>query len=112
MTDEPDMDPQSYYDEFGEDEWERLDRDPVTRMEFENTTDYLAEYLPDAESQGDSAGDTDSDSDTTQILDVGGAAGRYACWLAERGYDVTLVDLSPEQVELAREKATERGVEE
>ena len=99
MTDD-DMDPQQYYDEFGEAEWERLDRDPVTRMEFENTTDYLAEHLPDRS------------SGSPRILDVGGAAGRYACWLAERGYDVTLVDLSPEQVELAREKAAERGVSE
>ncbi|WP_128476054.1 class I SAM-dependent methyltransferase [Halorussus pelagicus] len=94
------MDPESYYDEFGESEWERLDRDPVTRMEFENTTDYLAEYLPDPENR----------SDPVRVLDVGGAAGRYACWLAERGYDVTLVDLSASQVELAREKAAQRGL--
>jgi SAM-dependent methyltransferase len=95
-----DMDPGSYYDEFGEREWERLDRDPVTRMEFENTTDYLGEYLPDPENR----------SDLVRVLDVGGAAGRYACWLAERGYDVTLVDLSASQVELAREKTAERGL--
>ncbi|WP_276301692.1 class I SAM-dependent methyltransferase [Halorussus lipolyticus] len=101
-TETPEMDPEEYYDEFGEREWARLDRDPVTRMEFENTTDYLAEHLPDAE----------TGAETPQLLDVGGAAGRYACWLAERGYDVTLVDLSAEQVELAREKATERGVAE
>lgn len=97
-----DMDPRSYYDEFGEREWERLDRDPVTRMEFENTTDYLADYLPEAASE----------SDPVRVLDVGGAAGRYACWLAERGYEVTLVDLSATQVDLARENAAEHGVAE
>ncbi|WP_115863300.1 class I SAM-dependent methyltransferase [Halorussus litoreus] len=97
------MDPQTYYDEFAEREWKRLDRDPVTRMEFENTADYLAEHLPDAAARTD-------ESDPVRVLDAGGAAGRYACWLAERGYDVTLVDLSAEQVELAREKAAERGV--
>jgi 2-polyprenyl-3-methyl-5-hydroxy-6-metoxy-1,4-benzoquinol methylase len=100
MTEDVDMDPQRYYDEFAEREWERLDRDPVTQMEFENTTDYLAEYLPDPS------------SGSPRVLDVGGAAGRYACWLAERGCEVTLVDLSPEQVEIAREKATAHGVRE
>ncbi|WP_233274707.1 methyltransferase domain-containing protein [Haladaptatus cibarius] len=90
-----DMNPQSYYDEFAEGEWERLDRDPVTRLEFENTTDYLETHLPE----------------TGHILDVGGAAGRYACWLGERGHDVTLVDLSERQVELARENAKSGGFE-
>jgi SAM-dependent methyltransferase len=89
-----DMDPRSYYDKFGEREWERLDRDPVTRAEFENTTDYLDRRLPDS----------------GRVLDAGGAAGRYALWLAERGHDVTLVDLSAEQVALARAKADERGL--
>ena len=106
-----DMDPRTYYDEFGEHEWERLERDPVTRMEFENTVDYLGQYLPDA----------------GRVLDVGGASGRYAVWLAERGrrttsdcsseptdsdagYNVTLVDVSETQVELARENAAERGL--
>ncbi|WP_135852799.1 class I SAM-dependent methyltransferase [Halorussus salinus] len=98
-----DLDPEGYYDEFGAAEWERLDRDPVTRMEFENTTDYLAEYLPDA---------PDAEERSVRILDAGGAAGRYACWLAEGGYDVTLVDLSAAQVAIAREKAAERGVAE
>ncbi|WP_435174820.1 class I SAM-dependent methyltransferase [Halorussus sp. AFM4] len=101
-----DMDPEAYYDEFAEREWERLDRDPVTRMEFANTVDYLTEYLPEVASRGDAA----TDSETVRVLDAGGAAGRYACWLAEREYDVTLVDLSAEQVALAREKAAERGV--
>ena len=103
-----DMDPEAYYDEFAEREWERLDRDPVTRMEFENTVDYLAEHLPDARAQTDA--ESDSDTESLRVLDAGGASGRYACWLAEREYDVTLVDLSAEQVELAREKAAERGL--
>lgn len=106
-----DMEPSAYYDQFGEREWERLDRDPVTRMEFENTVDSLDRHLPES----------------GHVLDVGGAAGRYALWLAERrrrttsdcsskpmdsgvGHDVTLVDVSETQVELARENAAERGL--
>ncbi|WP_227373638.1 class I SAM-dependent methyltransferase [Haladaptatus halobius] len=90
-----DMAPRSYYDEFAEGEWERLDRDPVTQMEFENTVAYLDRHLPES----------------GRVLDAGGAAGRYSIWLAERGYDVTLVDLSPKQVELAQKNAAERGLD-
>lgn len=36
------------------------------------------------------------------VLDVGGAAGAYAFWLAERGYEVSLLDASPRLVEVAR----------
>jgi ubiquinone/menaquinone biosynthesis C-methylase UbiE len=37
-----------------------------------------------------------------RILDVGGGTGIHAAWLAERGYDVDLVDPVPRHVELAR----------
>jgi ubiquinone/menaquinone biosynthesis C-methylase UbiE len=37
------------------------------------------------------------------VLDVGGAAGRYSCWLAEAGYDVHLVDPVPKHLEQARQ---------
>jgi len=38
------------------------------------------------------------------VLDVGGAAGVYAFWLAERGYEVHLVDAVPRLVEEARRR--------
>ena len=38
------------------------------------------------------------------VLDVGGAAGVYAFWLAERGYDVHLVDATPRLVDVARDR--------
>lgn len=44
------------------------------------------------------------------VLDAGGAAGRYTVWLAENGYQVTLVDISEEQLEIAEEKLEERGL--
>ncbi|HJU88498.1 MAG TPA: class I SAM-dependent methyltransferase, partial [Gemmatimonadaceae bacterium] len=40
------------------------------------------------------------------VLDVGGAAGAYALWLAERGYDVSLVDAAPRLVAEARRRST------
>lgn len=39
------------------------------------------------------------------ILDVGGAAGAYALWLAERGYQVHLIDAVPRLVEEARRRS-------
>jgi ubiquinone/menaquinone biosynthesis C-methylase UbiE len=36
------------------------------------------------------------------VLDIGGAAGAYAFWLAERGYEVKLVDAVPRLIEVAR----------
>ena len=38
------------------------------------------------------------------VLDVGGAAGAYAFWLAERGFDVRLFDATPRLVDLARRR--------
>lgn len=38
------------------------------------------------------------------VLDVGGAAGAYAFWLAERGYDVHLLDAVPRLIQVARER--------
>ncbi|WP_276253733.1 class I SAM-dependent methyltransferase [Halomontanus rarus] len=98
MTDNPyswdTMDPERFYDDLGHAEWERLDRDPYHRLEWEGTIESLERHLPP----------------TGRILDVGGAAGRYTVWLAEQGYDVTLVDISETQLDIAREKCGERGL--
>ncbi len=37
------------------------------------------------------------------VLDVGGGPGRYSCWLAERGYDVHLIDPVEKHVRQARQ---------
>lgn len=38
------------------------------------------------------------------VLDVGGAAGAYSFWLAERGYDVHLLDVTPRLIEHAKRR--------
>src|SRR5204863_2861680 len=38
------------------------------------------------------------------VLDVGGATGPYAFWLAEHGYDVQLFDAVPRLVEIASKR--------
>jgi ubiquinone/menaquinone biosynthesis C-methylase UbiE len=92
--DSPPLDVAAFYDQHVESEWERLDRDFHHRLEWEHTVEYLENHLPE----------------TGHVLDVGGGAGRYAIWLAERGHEVTLVDLSKGQVRFAREKVAEHGV--
>lgn len=83
---------EEYYDSIVEDEWERLERHKV---EFDITKRYLEEYI----------------NEPSKILDVGGGPGRYSIFLAENGYDVTLLDLSSENISLARKKSTEADVE-
>lgn len=82
---------ESFYDEHAEYEWERLERH---RMEFAMNLRMLEEYLP---------------KPPVRVLDVGGGPGRYAIHLALAGYEVTLLDLSANNLALARRKAAEAG---
>jgi tellurite methyltransferase len=45
-----------------------------------------------------------------KALDLAGGAGRNAIWLARRGWDVTLVDVSDTALDKAEERATRLGV--
>jgi ubiquinone/menaquinone biosynthesis C-methylase UbiE len=62
-------------------------------LEFARTQALLERYLP---------------APPAAVADVGGGPGRYAVWLAERGYSVRLVDPVPLHVEQARVAARER----
>ena len=44
------------------------------------------------------------------VLEYGCGTGAAACFLAERGYQVHAVDLVPDAIEVARERATQRGL--
>jgi len=84
----------SYYDAFGEQEWLRLTRSSDGMLEFAITCHVLTRYLPPR----------------GRVLDVGGGPGRYAIWLAQRGYRVVLADLSPTLIALAQTKVVAAGV--
>ncbi|MFC9710691.1 class I SAM-dependent methyltransferase [Paenibacillus sp. NPDC056933] len=75
-----------YYSRF--DEWGRLDREP---LEFIINMHYIRESLPA----------------TGLVLDNGAGPGKYAMELARLGYRVTLSDLTPASVDMARQKAKE-----
>lgn len=78
------------YDLSPKREWKRLEG---FHFEFEITKRFLSKYM-----QGKS------------VLDIGGGPGRYSVYLAKLGYDVTLVDLSPANVEFAKKKAAQENV--
>lgn len=86
----------AYYASFGEREWERLERPADGAVEFSVTTAALVRHLPD----------------NARILDLGGGPGRYAIWLAQLGHIVSLADLSPEQLSIARRRVSEAEVTE
>ena len=79
-----------------DDEYEEWDRLEWHTPEFEVTKRYMEEYIP---------------NDTPQkILDIGGGPGRYSIFLAQKGHDVTLFDLSGKNIRQAIEKAQEADV--
>lgn len=77
----------AYYEKFPEES--RLSS-KGSGLELERTLDILSRVLPKA---------------PARVLDVGGAAGVYSLWLADRGYEVHLVDASPRLVEEARRRS-------
>jgi len=76
-----------YYQEVAEEG--RLAAGPG-QLEIARTKEVVLRYLPPA---------------PATVLDVGGAAGVYALWLAEAGYHVHLVDAAPRLVEEARRRS-------
>ena len=80
---------ETYYSERGN-EQERL-RQGEGWIEFERTRELIRRHLPDT---------------PLRILDVGGAAGIYAEWLAGDGHNVHLIDPMPRHIEEAREAAS------
>lgn len=80
-----------YYDTGAEHEWERLS---WHWYEMELTVRMMKRHIQ----EGD------------KILDIGGGPGRYSIYFAERGCDVTLVDLSDGNIAFAKEKAREKKV--
>src|SRR6476660_7014664 len=83
-----------FYAKDTEREWRLLGKDPLHRLELDTTLHFLMKHLP---SKG-------------LIVDAGGGPGRYTIELARRGYDVVLLDLTPENLALANRRITRAGV--
>ena len=61
--------------------------DSMGQIEFYRTKNIISRYFKNP---------------PARVLDVGGAVGRYSLWLAEKGYDVHLVDPVPAHVQEAQ----------
>ena len=70
-----------------QDEATRLTRTGHGRLELLRTRELLGRYLPNP---------------PARVLDIGGGTGVHAMWLADRGYNVHLVDPVPLHVQRAR----------
>jgi 2-polyprenyl-3-methyl-5-hydroxy-6-metoxy-1,4-benzoquinol methylase len=84
------QDVQDYYNNHAQKEWERLDG-ALCKIEFASTLHLINKYFP---KQG-------------RVCDIGGGPGRYTVELARRGYQVTLFDLSEEEIQFAGSKLNE-----
>ena len=49
--------------------------------------------------------------DKMNIIDIGGGAGYYSFWLQDKGHSVSLVDLSPKNIELAKKHSLATGIQ-
>lgn len=87
--------PKEFYKTASEEEWKRLIKDSYHQLELNTTLKYLKEYLPE----------------NGLVLDAGGGPGRYTIELAQMGYDVILLDITPELLEKAKKEIKKVGVQ-
>jgi ubiquinone/menaquinone biosynthesis C-methylase UbiE len=80
----------NFYDRFNEDE-----RMQKKSLEYIRCKEIISRYLP---------------KERIAILDIGGATGSFSFWLAEQGYDVSLIDIVPKHIEIAKSKEKEKSI--
>lgn len=84
-----------FYTTTVRDEWKRLVQDAYHRLEFETSLHFLELYLP---RQG-------------LVLDAGGGPGRYTMELAQQGYQMVLLDMTPANLEFAKRQMRRRKLQ-
>ena len=85
----------SFFDEYGEREWERFQADPAAAVSLHLHCCYLQRYIK--------VGD--------HVLDAGAGPGRFTIELAKLGARITVGDISPRQLEINSEKVQNAGFE-
>lgn len=68
----------------------------VDKLEGLRSKEIIQRYLP---------------SSPINIIDIGGGTGYYSFWLQQMGHQVTLFDLSPDNIEWAKSHAKESGIQ-
>ncbi len=77
-----------YYDSLGIKEWRRLEKSAYSHLEWLTHIHFIDKFLPKG----------------GRVLDAGGGPGRYSIYLAKKGFSMTLLDFSPVQLRIARQK--------
>ena len=83
-----------FYDQYGGREWERLDASANARLIYHLHLKFLADHI----------------GPTRRVADIGCGAGRFSVAIAQSGSRATLVDLSPGQLAIARDKMAEHDL--
>jgi len=83
----------SFYNEYGEREWERWDKSPVEQIQFDVHLYYLRKYLQPEH----------------RILEMGAGAGRFTQELAQISDHIAVADISPVQLQFNRQNAHRLG---
>lgn len=83
----------SYYDNLRHGEWDRLDASAHARLVLHLHMHFLQDYIGPGRS----------------VLDAGCGAGRFSVHFAESGSEVTLLDISEQQLSIAKSKLRESG---
>lgn len=94
----PSYDPdwiRTYYDAYGDKEWNRWDTSPVERLKLHVHLHYLRAHIASSD----------------RVLEIGAGAGRFTEALAETARSIVVADLSPGQLELNRANAARLGFE-
>lgn len=88
------QDVKRYYDQIAETEWNRLNK-PYSVIEYKTTMHLINKYFPE---EG-------------QVLDIGCGPGRYSLALLRQGYHVSLLDISSNELDIAKRKIQAEGYE-
>ena len=85
-----------FYNKYGTREWNRLEENIYSKINFILHMNFIKKHLHKG----------------MRVLDAGCGAGRYSIEFAKRGCQVTLFDISDEQLKIAKEKIDEAKVNE
>jgi len=83
-----------FYNTYGEWEWSRLETAPYGRLQAIIHSDFIQRYVKPRD----------------RVLDAGSGPGRFSILATRIGAKVSLLDISPVQLNLARQKFTEAGL--
>ncbi|MCK5266435.1 MAG: methyltransferase domain-containing protein [Candidatus Thorarchaeota archaeon] len=84
---------ESHFENPDQDEWNRLDKTPIGKVQFHIHNHYLQKYIK----KGD------------RVLEIGPGPGRFTIELAKLGTKIGIVDISVNQLRLNKERIQEAG---